>query len=218
MSQRQNTVPDVRHLLAVCADPYDVTFALGAVVGAFSDAGTSVHILCFTHGPGPDIGPQRRFIRASELGEAARLLGAEDVTLLEYAAGQLSDANLGGLAEHVLVAASNPDALLTIDATGIDALPDRVRTMRAAIRAATKLGSPVYGWTADPPKKERDRRTVVVDVDRTRQRDAIVCHTDLPADDVLRSRWPQLQRHQEHLVVLCPERAAESTYAQRFSA
>lgn len=207
-------VPVVRRLLVVCAHPYDATFALGGVIGAFVDAGTSVHILCLTHGRRPDPSPRRRFERARDLGVAARCLGAKDVTLLSHAPATLAAANIDEITDEVLTAAAGADALLTIDATGPDTHPDHVRAMRAAFRAATKNGSTLYAWTIRPSPGGRGREVVVVDVNRRRQRDAIECHTGLPADDPLRRRWLERQDPRERLIVLTPERSVAPVYTR----
>ncbi|MBB5788850.1 PIG-L deacetylase family protein [Jiangella mangrovi] len=205
MRNPTRSVPAARRLLAVCAHPYDATFALGGVIGAFADAGTSVHVLCLTHGRRPDPSPRRRLERARDLGRAVRHLGAEDVTLMDHAPGTLGTASLDELAREIESAVTAADALLVVDATGGGAHPDHVRTMRAAYRAAATVGSVLYAWTPRPAPRPAGR-VLVVDVDRDRQRDAIACHTGLAADDPVRDHWPAHQDPAERLVVLSAER------------
>lgn len=214
MRKHTKPVPEVRRLLAVCAHPYDATFALGGVIAAFADSGTSVHIVCLTHGRHTDPAPRRRLDRARDLGRAGRHIGAEDVTLLDHAPGTLMTANIDELAEEILDAGRDADALLTVDATGRDAHPDHVGTMRAAYRAAAKLGSTLYAWTLRAPQPGRAQQVLVVDADRERQRAAIACHTGLPADDPLRSRWLQHQQREERLIVLRTERVLSPVAAR----
>lgn len=206
MSMYAKPVPAARRLLVVCAHPYDATFALGGVVAAFADAGTSVHIVCLTHGRRTDPMPRRRLERARDLGRAARHLGAEDVTLLDHAPGTLAGASVDQLAAEILGSGHDADALLTVDATGPDAHPEHLRTMRAAYRAAAKQGSALYAWTLRGPRSGLARPVLVVDADRERQRAAIACHAGLPADDPLRSHWLRHQQREERLVVLRTER------------
>ncbi|WP_157987854.1 PIG-L deacetylase family protein [Jiangella endophytica] len=198
-------MPAVRRLLVVCAHPYDATFALGGVIGAFADAGTSVHLLCLTHGRRPDPTPRRRIDRARDLGRAVRRLGAEDVVLLDHSPGMLGAATTDELAAEIQQAAAAADALLVVDATGRDAHPDHVRTMRAAYRAAAATGAVLYAWTLRPAEPGTARQELMVDADRERQRAAIACHTGLPEDDPLRSRWMRNQDSAERLVVLRDE-------------
>lgn len=214
MSNYVRPVPAVRTLVAVCAHPYDATFALGGVIAAFADAGTSVHILCLTHGRTPDLRPRRRLDRARDLGRATRHLGADDVTLLDHAPGTLARAGLDELAEEILAASPDADAILTVDATGAEAHPDHVRAMRAAYRAAAKQGSTLYAWTVRPGQAFRGHQVLVVDADRERQRAATACHTGLAVDDPLRRHRPSLQDRAERLVVLRAERAAAPVFAR----
>lgn len=206
MGHHTRPVPAVRRMLVVCAHPYDATFALGGVIGAFADAGTSVHILCLTHGRRPDPTPRRRVDRARDLGRAVRRLGAEDVVLLDHAPGTLGAATIDELAAEIREAAAAADALLVVDATGPGAHPDHVRTMRAAYRAATATGAVLYAWTLRPAAHGAGHQGLVIDADRARQRAAIACHTGLPEDDPLRSRWMRHQDPAERLVVLRDER------------
>ncbi|WP_162606431.1 PIG-L deacetylase family protein [Jiangella asiatica] len=206
MGKLTKPVPPVRRLLVVCAHPYDATFALGGVIGAFTGAGTTVRILCLTHGRRADPSPRRRVDRARDLGRAARHLGAEEMTLLDHAPGTLGRTAVDALADEVLAVADGVDALLTVDATGSGAHPDHVRAMRAAYRAAGKHGSVLYAWSLRATDPGSGRQVLVVDADRDRQRAAIACHTGLPADDPLRNRWLRHQDRAERLIVLGGER------------
>lgn len=206
MGHHARPVPATRRLLVVCAHPYDATFALGGVIGAFADAGTSVHILCLTHGRRPDPTPRRRIDRARDLGRAVRRLGAEDVVLLDHSPGTLGAATIDELAAEVREAAAGADALLVVDATGREAHPDHVRAMRAAYRAATATGAVLYAWALRPGASGPAHRVLVIDADRARQRAAIACHTGLPEDDPLRGRCMRNQGPAERLVVLRGER------------
>lgn len=214
MRKHTRSVPAVRRLLAVCAHPYDATFALGGVIAAFADAGTTVHIVCLTHGRHTDIEPRRRLDRARDLGRATRHLGAGDVTLLDHPPETLGATSIDELADEIVEAGADADALLTVDATGSGAHPDHVRAMRAANRAAIRLGSTLYAWTLRPPQPGQGHQVIVVDADRERQRAAIACHTGLPADDPLRSRWLQHQQPDERLVVLRTERVVSPIAAR----
>lgn len=214
MTKYVRPVPATRSLVVVCAHPYDATFALGGVIAAFADAGTSVRILCLTHGRPADPRPRHRLDRARDLGRATRHLGADDVTLLDHAPGTLIGVTLDDLVEEILSVRQTAEAILTVDATGADSHPDHIRAMRAAYRAATKQGSTLYAWTLRAGQPARGHQILVVDVDRERQRAATACHTGLAADDPLRNRWLRHQDRAERLVVLRTERTAP-VYAAR---
>lgn len=196
----------VRHLLVVCSTPFDATFALGGVIGAFTAAGTAVRIVCLTHGRRPDLGTRRRLDRAAELLEAAHLLGAEEACLLGHRAGHLQGNSPETLASELRAVAGVVDAVLTVDAHAPDAHPDHVQTMLAAQHVAQELHCPLYAWTRSPGSTgassagHRPGRVVTVDSDRDRQRAAIACHGMSP-DDPVRDLAALDQPH-DHLLVL----------------
>ncbi|RPF20511.1 PIG-L deacetylase family protein [Myceligenerans xiligouense] len=205
MVESAGSLPDVRHLLVVCAHPYDATFAMGAIVSAFTGARTTVDVLCLTHGRRHDQGSGRRLARAQDLGEAARALGVREFTFLEHEAGALAEAPLEHLTDEIVMAADAADALLVVDARDPGAHPDHVRTLQATAEAAEVLDDPLYGWSLRPPRSAGP--AVTVEVDRDHQRDAIACHRDLPAEDPIRERWRAHLEPREYLAVLRSERA-----------
>ncbi|PUB23436.1 LmbE family N-acetylglucosaminyl deacetylase [Promicromonospora sp. AC04] len=175
--------PQVRRLLVVCSTPFDVTFALGGVIAAFAAAGTAVQIVCLTHGRRPDPGTRRRLDRATELLQAARLLGAQEATLLDHRAGHLHTNPPETLASELRSVAGPVDAVLTVDAGAPGAHPDHVQAMRAAQHAAATLHCPLYGWTRPSVAAGATSGTIAVDSDRVRQQAAIACHGTPAADD-----------------------------------
>ncbi|WP_454853984.1 PIG-L family deacetylase [Promicromonospora soli] len=194
--------PAVRRLLVVCSHPFDATFALGGVIGAFVRAGTHVRIVCLTHGRRPDDGA-RRAARATELLDAARRLGVEEVSLLDHRAGHLQGNTPEWLASELRAVAGQVDALLTIDARAPGSHPDHVRAMRTAQHAAAELHCPLYGWvrrTWDAGDEPAD--VIAVDCDRARQRSAISCHeSSPPSDDPIRE-LPRLDETRDFLTVV----------------
>lgn len=199
--------PETRRLLVVCSHPYDATFALGGVIAAFVDAGTTVRVVCLTHGRRPDRGTRRRLVRATELLEAARLLGVEEASLLDHRAGRLRWDHPEALASELRAVAGPVDAVLTVDARAPGSHPDQVLAMRAAQRAAGELRCPLYGWVrrswaaADQPDD-----VIPVDCDRERQRAAIALHGTLPADDPVRT-LPRIDERTDFLTVISAGRA-----------
>lgn len=209
MSTSTPHVPSVRRLLVVCAHPYDATFALGGVIAAFAATGSSIRVLCFTHGRRPDPGHRRHFARASELSSAARTLGVDDVVLLDFPAGHLAAINLTILTKHVVAAATGAEAILTVEATGRDAHPDHLRAMHVAFRTAIRQRLPLYARTVAARRGAGLNHVPIRDVDRSRQNAAIAHHHDLPAEDAL-ARWRMTHRHEESLVLLSLGQAGRS--------
>ena len=205
-------------LLAVVAHPDDESFGLGAVLAAFTAAGTRGAVLCFTHGEASTLhgvaGSLHR-VRAAELAQAATALGVTTTTLLGYPDGGLAAVCRAQLAGDVLDAArdARADGLLVLDPSGVTGHPDHIAATAAALDAADVLDVPVLGWTlpvevADTLNHERgltfaghhhDDIDFVVTIDRARQRVAISAHASqaLPASVLWRRL--ELLGDREHL-------------------
>lgn len=215
----QHELPRLGHLLTVVAHPDDESFGLGALVSAFVDGGTSVSLLCFTHGEATTLGGgagDPRDVRADELACAAQALGVGDVKLLSYPDGALSAVPSGELAGQVKRAASGAGAVLVFDTDGITGHPDHRAATRAALAAAADLDLPVLAWAiprsvAAALNTEfgtafigRDHSEVEFElgVDRSRQLRAVRCHySQSSANPVV---WRRLERQEdrEWMVVL----------------
>ena len=168
---------------------------MGAVLAAFADAGTMITVLCFTRGEASTLhgveGDLTR-VRAAELSAAGRILGVDRCELLDYPDGGLSEQPLGELTGHVLRLAeeAGTDGFLVFDEGGITGHPDHRRATQAALAAADRIGCPVLAWaipavvadqlnaefrTAFAGRADADI-DIVLQVDRTRQRQAIAEH------------------------------------------
>src|SRR5215472_14727381 len=144
-------VPFWSGALAVVAHPDDETFGLGAVIDLMAQAGTAVHVLCYTHGEASTLnetGVGLHAARSRELALASAELGVATVDLLDYGDGRLSAVPRGQLAAHVEAAAAqySPDGLLVFDETGITGHPDHQAATAAARRAGSSAGLPVLAW------------------------------------------------------------------------
>lgn len=207
-------LPPYDHILAVCAHPDDESFGLGAVITAFIDRGTAVHVVCLTRGEASTLSASSGLgeRRCAELDCAAAILGVSTVTVHDYPDGQLESIPLATLAT-VITAAGTADALLTFDHGGITGHPDHQHTTNATIAAAGQLNVPVLGWAltdsvatalnAEFTAKFTGRQPADIDfaieVDRKRQRAAINCHSSQLADNPVPHRRLALQRDREHL-------------------
>lgn len=215
------SLPTVHAILAVCAHPDDESFGLGAVVAAFTAAGTSSRALCFTHGEASTLGLGDRpltEIRAEELTAAASLLGVEEVELLGYPDTGLPAIPLVELSAHVLSRSQGVDLLLVFDEGGITGHPDHAAATAAALAAAATLGLPVLAW-ALPEHIAASLNTefgttfvgrgpeeidLEITVDRAQQRRAISCHASQSTDNPVLWRRLQLLGDREHLRWLRP--------------
>jgi len=216
-----SSLPTLHAILAVCAHPDDESFGLGAVVAAFTAAGTSSRALCFTHGEASTLGLRDRpltEIRAEELTSAASVLGVEVVELLGYPDTGLRAIPLAELSGHVLSHSQGVDLLLVFDEGGITGHPDHTAATAAALAAATTLGLPVLAW-ALPEHIAASLNTefgttfmgrgpgeidLEITVDRAQQRRAIACHASQSTDNPVLWRRLQLLGDREHLRWLRP--------------
>lgn len=182
-------------MLAVVAHPDDESFGLGAVLDAFTTAGATTAVLCFTHGEASTlhgVAGQPHHVRARELAAAAAALGVSSTTLLHYRDGELTCECPTRLTGDVLDAsrAVRPDGLLVFDPSGVTGHADHTAATAAALAAADALDLPVLAWTlpdavAVTLNAERGTRFTghaprqidyVIAVDRTRQRVAAAAH------------------------------------------
>ena len=216
-------LPGWRQVLAVVAHPDDETFGLGAIADRFAAGGTSVHVLCFTHGEASTLNENHaelHAVRAEELRQAATTLGIATVTLLGYPDGQLAAAPPGELAGHVsrIAARLGAAGLLAFDDTGITGHPDHQAATSAAVLAGRAAGVPVLAWAlpdtiADRLREETgaafagqplDRIDLCIQVDRTTQRRAALAHASQVSPAAVLWRRLQLQGNREHLRWLLP--------------
>src|ERR1700682_5930849 len=202
MAGNMRSLPLVKSLLAVCAPPDDESFGLGAALSTFTDGHTRAGVLCFTHGEASTLGIQPgelQHIRAEELQTAARVLRVDRIALLAYPDGALDKQPLPVLAGHVaaLIEELQAELLLVLDTGGITGHPDHRRATQAALTAAGQVGLPVLAWVlrdeaADSLRHEfgvpfvgrrAEEIHITVEVDRTRQLEAIACHRSQSADN-----------------------------------
>jgi LmbE family N-acetylglucosaminyl deacetylase len=208
--ERLDALLGARAALAVCAHPDDETFGLGAVLAALVDAGVTVEALCFTRGEASTLAPPADLaalgdVRASELREAASVLGLRGHEVLTYPDGHLAELPVTVLAAHVVDAAQRQgsELLVVFDEGGVTGHPDHAAATHAALAAADQLGLPVVAWAVREPVATtldaelgtnfHGRCAIDIDltlpVDRERQRQAIACHRTQSTDNpVLRRR------------------------------
>lgn len=210
------SLPAASSVLAVCAHPDDESFGLGAVLRHFITDGAKVAMLCFTHGEASSLGGSDRplsEIRSTELAGAATALGIGRIKLLDRPDGSLAEESLEDLADEVaaMVDEVRADLLLVFDEGGITGHPDHHRATEAALAGAPAL--PVLAWSLPRDVAEalnaefgaifvgrNDHEIdVAVRVDRTRQRQAIACHTSQSSDNPVLWRRLELLGDEESL-------------------
>jgi len=200
-----------RRAIVVVAHPDDESFGLGAVLSGLVDAGTSVSVVCLTHGEAStldatsDLGVRRE----GELRAAAEELGVDDVALLDYADGHLAEADHETLCLLVESQLGEADLVVTFEACGVTGHPDHQAASAVARSVAVRRGLPVLEWGVGPNIAEalreelgapfvplsEDSGAVVIDaeVDRHRQLAAIACHRSQATDNPVLARRLALQ-------------------------
>lgn len=183
----------VREVLVVIAHPDDESFGLGGVLSTLITWGVHASMLCFTQGESSTLGAEYvdlAILRRSELCAAADTLGIGDTTLLTYPDGRLAEVPLEELVDHILQRAAGVDALLVFDEGGVTGHPDHCRATDAALAAAEILDLPVLAWAIPQPiaqqlntelgtsfvGRDQTELDLMIEVNRTRQLEAIACH------------------------------------------
>ncbi|MDV3220446.1 PIG-L family deacetylase [Intrasporangium sp.] len=215
---QQTILPPWRSVLAVVAHPDDESFALGALLAAFADAGAVVSVLCLTRGEASTlhgVTGDLLELRAAELATAADVLGLGEVELLTHPDGRLAEVELQLLASEVSAVARrvHADGIIGFDLNGVTGHADHAHATAAAVAAAETLGLPVLGWTVPDRVADQLRHEhgapfdgypdaeidLVVTVERTLQRKAAKCHQSQAVPGSVMWRRLELLGEREHL-------------------
>ncbi len=220
VSDRRDSLPAARRVLAVCAHPDDESFGLGGLIAGYVHGGADVAILTLTRGEASTLGADAELAerRTAELACAVRELGITTSWLCDHPDGHLAQVPIDQLVAEVLVAIERhgPELLLVFHPSGITGHPDHQRATEAALSAACGSDLPVHGWyvpdevattlnaefgTAFVPTEPSaaDRR---VRVDRAAQRSACACHRSQGGALPLIERKFELQGDLEYLRAL----------------
>ena len=152
INHRTEVLPSWTSVLAVVAHPDDESFALGAILAAFTGAGAEVQVLCLTHGEASTlhgVPGDLESVRGAELAAAAAALGVNHTTLEHHPDGALSEVSRTTLAAEVVAAAEScrADGLLVFDTSGVTGHQDHAAATSVGLLAAGTLNLPVLGWT-----------------------------------------------------------------------
>jgi len=145
-----------RTILAVFAHPDDESLACGGTLARASDAGAKIVLLCATHGErgsisDPALVPDGNLgrVRATELREAAGVLGIADLVICDFPDGDLRWADVAELHDRIvaMLERHRPDAVITFDEDGLYWHLDHVGVHERTLTAVQSLGEaapPLY--------------------------------------------------------------------------
>ena len=200
--------------LAVIAHPDDESFGLGAVLAAMAAAGSTVKVLCFTHGEASTLGAPEDLaaVRAAELARAAERLGLERAIITTFPDGGLAAVPEAVLDEVVEAEVGAATVVVTFEPGGVTGHPDHQAASAAGLRSASRHGLLLAEWGLAPavaaglreefgvPFTALDGDGVVeFSVDRSIQRAAIDCHASQATDNPVLKRRLELQQDRERL-------------------
>ena len=137
-------------LLAVFAHPDDESLACGGLLAWCAALGMRVSLLAVTHGEhgqmddtkGTDGTPPPRDVRATELRDAASVLGIEEVTILDHEDGMLPWVDAEQLETDIRDAIQRlgPDVVITFGDDGLYGHPDHIAVYERTTAAIAALG------------------------------------------------------------------------------
>ena len=151
----------MKRLLLVFAHPDDESFSCGGTVAKYVAAGWHVDLICATRGEDGTRGPfidvpqdQLGDIRQKEVQKAGVTLGISSITFLGYRDGTLSGQTPGVLEDLVYKKMEElvPDAVITMDTTGISNHPDHIRMSFVTTYAFQKYGA----WIEEQLKDQEE--------------------------------------------------------------
>ncbi|MBW3613677.1 MAG: PIG-L family deacetylase [Chloroflexi bacterium] len=183
-----------RSLMVVAAHPGDEAFGFGGAIARAASEGAYVVVVCVTRGwfdprltvasalPGgknrdvktdPITWRNLDTVREDELRRSVALLGVRVVRMLDYAEGELEDADIDLLVGRIVepIRMHRPDVILTFGPDGITGDPDHIVVSRAVDAA--------YERAAEPLAYEDD-----IEEDQVAWRAARLYHLTMPTDVV----------------------------------
>ncbi|HSM56072.1 MAG TPA: PIG-L family deacetylase [Candidatus Sulfomarinibacteraceae bacterium] len=154
-------------LACVLAHPDDETLNAGGILARYAAEGVETYVITATRGEGAWPGDAEAYpgqralarLREQELREAARVLGLQDVVLLNYAHGELDQASPAGAIGQIVghLRRMRPQVVVTFDPYGSYGHPDHVAICQFTTAAVVAAANPAYassnGWPSHQVSK-----------------------------------------------------------------
>ena len=141
-------------LMLVLGHPDDESLGNGGVIAKYAAEGVKVHLVTATRGeqgwfgaPEENPGPEELGrIREAELREAARVLGIEDVSFLDYRDGELAEAPADEVVAKIVghIRRVRPQVVITFDQNGAYGHPDHIAITQHTTAAVAAAGDPDF--------------------------------------------------------------------------
>lgn len=141
-------------LACVLAHPDDESMGTGGILAKYAAQGIDTYLITATRGergwfgdeadyPGPERLGQ---IRQQELRQAAKVLGLQDVTFLDYVDGQLDQANPDEVIGKIVTCLRQirPHVVVTFDPNGAYGHPDHIAICQFTTAAVVAAADPTY--------------------------------------------------------------------------
>jgi len=137
----------MKTMFIVFTHPSDESFLTGGTIAKYTALGWKVHLMMATNGEKGQCGTftwakdqALADLRKKEAGDAARILGIQEVTYLSQPDGGLSTLSPGTLEDPITkkMEELKPDVVITYDTTGFDNDPDHIKTCFATTFAFQK--------------------------------------------------------------------------------
>lgn len=151
----------MQRILAIFAHPDDESFGPGGFIATKAKEGAVVHLLCATRGQAGhnSTGRDTSEIRSAELQEAARILGIQKVTFLDFKDGCMCNIDITRLMEIIAqeVQDFKPDILLTFNLNGVSGHVDHMAVASAVTKVfnTTQIAQKLYYFTESKTFSEK---------------------------------------------------------------
>jgi mycothiol S-conjugate amidase len=138
-------------MLASFAHPDDEAFGVAGSFRKYCDEGVKTALICATRGEEGEISDPSLAtpetlgeVREKELRTAARIMGVEDLTILDYRDGSFSQADEREATSRLVceIRRLRPQVVITFDAQGGYGHPDHIAIHRLTVAAFKEAGDP----------------------------------------------------------------------------
>jgi LmbE family N-acetylglucosaminyl deacetylase len=160
--------------MCILAHPDDESLGTGGILAKYASDGIETYLLMATRGergwagdekeyPGPDALGR---IREAELKAAAKVLGLQDVTFLDYRDGEVDRADPGEIVAKIArhLRRIRPDVVVTFDPFGSYGHPDHIGICQFATAAIMAAGNPSFDAMQHLPSHQVSKLYYMVEI------------------------------------------------------